>query len=715
MKKFLLALLLVANTICAQVTITMEQEGGVYKVPCVVNGAKMKFIFDTGAATVCLSESMAEYLLDNDYISKNDILGTGTSQVADGRIVDHVIINLKDIEIAGLHLKDVEAVVVEGQRAPLLLGQTAIQKLGKVSIEGNKLTIDNGTSDDVDIAIICLWIKCQYHGGMSDNITLNKFKELLNDNEQLKSYFDFTRENYPSLFEMSWKDFLNEINNLKLYGECKLISKDDIFNEKRMSFREKAQKYEEQGQYLLAAEAWEEYYKLNWGGNMSDYWSTAEGYTYSQQGEDAYNVGENYYEAKEYNKAISWLTKSANKGNRDAQFLLGLMYSNGEGCGKNNSTAVYWYQKSAEQNHAGAQCNLGDCYVNGIGVEKSIEEGFLWTHKAYVNGSNVAETNLHSYFQYYKSLAERGNTTAAFFVGYCYENGYGTTKNYYEAYKWFKISADTGDVDGMNHLAYLYYNGFGTLEDKSNAVFLWKKAAEQGDTSAQISLAQCYENGVGIEQDYLKAFNWYMLAADKDDVTAICEIGKMLLYGYGVKADYTKAKSYFDKAAQKEYEEAYYILGNLYWQGFGVEQNQRTAVDWWYKCSSDYINKRGINYLIANAWRDGKGREKNNEMHKVWINYYESSLEGLNELAYDLAIGRNGWKRQLSQAFVVINEAIKINPNEPNFYDSKGEFYSIQNNLEKAKEMWQKVKSIDPSFYTQYNTTLNKYIQKLSK
>jgi len=148
MKKILLTLLVVAcTTLSAQVTITMEQEAGVYKVPCVVNGAKMKFIFDTGAATVCLSESMAEYLLDNDYLSKEDFVGIGTSMVADGRKVNNVQVILKDIEIGGLHLKNVEASVVEGQRAPLLLGQTAIQKLGRVSIERNLLIIERGREE----------------------------------------------------------------------------------------------------------------------------------------------------------------------------------------------------------------------------------------------------------------------------------------------------------------------------------------------------------------------------------------------------------------------------------------------------------------------------------------------------------------------------------------------------------------------------------------
>lgn len=135
----------------ADTQIQMEEYGGVYRIPCTVNGAKMKFIFDTGASNVCLSLQMAEYLLDNDFISKNDILGTGTSSVADGRIVDHVIINLKDIEISGMHLTDVKAVVIESQNAPLLLGQTAIQKLGSIEINGPLLTIKNDLPDNETI------------------------------------------------------------------------------------------------------------------------------------------------------------------------------------------------------------------------------------------------------------------------------------------------------------------------------------------------------------------------------------------------------------------------------------------------------------------------------------------------------------------------------------------------------------------------------------
>ncbi len=50
---------------------------------------------------------------------------------------------IREIEIAGLVLRNVDAVVIHSQSAPLLLGQSAIQKLGKVSISGNTLTINS--------------------------------------------------------------------------------------------------------------------------------------------------------------------------------------------------------------------------------------------------------------------------------------------------------------------------------------------------------------------------------------------------------------------------------------------------------------------------------------------------------------------------------------------------------------------------------------------
>lgn len=707
-------LLMFANDMTfAQVTITMEQDGGVYKVPCVVNGAKMKFIFDTGAATVCLSESMAEYLLENDYISKDDILGLGASQVADGRIVDHVKINLKDIEIAGLHLKDVEAVVVEGQRAPLLLGQTAIQKLGRVIIDGNKLIIVYGiTHSDIDIAVECFYNDALRYGCLHESVSLERFTRVLNNETDLKSFYNYTQEKHcQNLYPLEWKweRFYKEVKDLTTTGNSNLVSESSIKYSKTLKLIRLADEYERNLQYILAAETREKLYHLSWDNYTGDVFIGSSPYS------DAFKIGMDYYYANEFAKSVEWLQYSANNEYADAQYQLGVMYLNGKGVTKNYSFAVHYLQKAADYENAGAQCDLGYCYANGFGVNASIEQGFKWTRKAYENGDKTAEANLSWYFNKFKSLAEGGNIGAAYYTGLCYYKGYGTSVNEHSAIKWFKIGAEGGDDVCQNYLAIMYDEGKGTNVDKISAIYWFKKSAEQGNINAQLNLAFMYKNGDGVEQDYLTAYYWYSKAAEHDVAEAFCEMGKMLLYGLGVKSDIVKAKTYFDRAAQKEYEEAYYILGNLYWQGWGTDQNYKTAVDWWYKCSRSYEDKRGIDYLIAVAWRDGKGRDKEIYYYHLWLSYCAHDVNGLNELAYDLAIGKNGWKKQISQALVVINEAIRLEPQEPNYYDSKGEFYSMQSNYEKAKEMWNKVKSLDATYYTKNNTELNKYILRQGK
>ena len=137
----------------AQTVIQMEDVGGVYKIPCTVNGLKLKMIFDPGASNVCLSETTALMMLENDYLSVKDIKGNGKSTVADGSIVNHTKIILKKVQIGEKVLNNVEAVVIHGQDAPLLFGQTALRKLGHYTISGNRLILgsDNNSSQKTEM------------------------------------------------------------------------------------------------------------------------------------------------------------------------------------------------------------------------------------------------------------------------------------------------------------------------------------------------------------------------------------------------------------------------------------------------------------------------------------------------------------------------------------------------------------------------------------
>ncbi len=143
MKNFLISIIYFAVCLVsyAQTEIQMEKEGGVYKVPCIINGLKLKFIFDTGASNICISENIANMMLENGYLNAEDIKGSSSAQVADGRIVNNTKIILKNVQIGTSKLSNVEAVVIHNQTAPLLFGQSALSKLGKYSIYGDKLII----------------------------------------------------------------------------------------------------------------------------------------------------------------------------------------------------------------------------------------------------------------------------------------------------------------------------------------------------------------------------------------------------------------------------------------------------------------------------------------------------------------------------------------------------------------------------------------------
>jgi len=104
MKKVLLGLFLffiVNSNLFSQTVIKMKREGGISIIPCKVNGLNLNFIFDTGASNVSLSMTEATFMLKNGYLSESDILGTNKFSDATGKISEGVIINLKEIEIAG--------------------------------------------------------------------------------------------------------------------------------------------------------------------------------------------------------------------------------------------------------------------------------------------------------------------------------------------------------------------------------------------------------------------------------------------------------------------------------------------------------------------------------------------------------------------------------------------------------------------------------------
>lgn len=118
--------------------IKMKKENGVYKIPIMVNGIKMYFIFDTGASLISISNVEASFLYKQGKLSEDDFIGSANFIDANGDISEGAIIRLREISIGNRTLNNIEASVVNNSQAPLLFGQSALEKFGKISIDYNK-------------------------------------------------------------------------------------------------------------------------------------------------------------------------------------------------------------------------------------------------------------------------------------------------------------------------------------------------------------------------------------------------------------------------------------------------------------------------------------------------------------------------------------------------------------------------------------------------
>ncbi|HVS88791.1 MAG TPA: tetratricopeptide repeat protein [Candidatus Acidoferrum sp.] len=95
----------------------------------------------------------------------------------------------------------------------------------------------------------------------------------------------------------------------------------------------------------------------------------------------AYEQG--WFGKTDFQEALKWLRKAAAHGNPDAQNSLGQMYEEGEGVKENYVLAAKWYRKAADHlpDLGGAgqgRNNLGLLYLDGLGVQKNYVQAYMW-------------------------------------------------------------------------------------------------------------------------------------------------------------------------------------------------------------------------------------------------------------------------------------------------------------------------------------------------
>ena len=152
-----------------------------------------------------------------------------------------------------------------------------------------------------------------------------------------------------------------------------------------------------------------------------------------------------------------WYYRANEQDDADAQYMLGVMYEEGDGVPQDAAEAVRWYRRAAEQGHADAQSSLGDMYDEGRRVPQDDVEAAYW----------------------YRQAAEQGDAYAQYALGFMYAEGQGVSQDHAEAVRWYR------------------------------------RAAEQDHAHAQLMLGDLYDDGRGVPQDYIQAHKWFNLTASR--------------------------------------------------------------------------------------------------------------------------------------------------------------------------------------------------------
>ena len=120
-------------------SISMTKKGGVYEIPVTINDVlKLNFIFDAGAADVSISPDVALTLIRTGTINDKDFIGTETYRFADGTSAKSKVFIVREIQLGNKKIYNVRASISSSINAPLLLGQSVLNKFGKVTINYTK-------------------------------------------------------------------------------------------------------------------------------------------------------------------------------------------------------------------------------------------------------------------------------------------------------------------------------------------------------------------------------------------------------------------------------------------------------------------------------------------------------------------------------------------------------------------------------------------------
>ncbi|KAI8984482.1 hypothetical protein BDF20DRAFT_860235 [Mycotypha africana] len=279
---------------------------------------------------------------------------------------------------------------------------------------------------------------------------------------------------------------------------------------------------------------------------------------------------------KDLSKAFQYLKTSARAGYHDAQYLLGMMYRQGnipelsEPCSpsskntnrharklRHEKEAFRWIRRAATQGMHTAITQIAHCYEEGIGtaVNHALATEY-YSIAVKIAGKHLPSAQL----TYARFLHKSGHYSKALELYLLAAGIHGSTLNTVPSSPVIARVAKR-----MVALIYLDKSDTTTPYEPKEALDLLFSLADcpEGDADAHYWIAVCYEEGVPdvLAVNLQKAYEHYLISAHLGSSDSLFQVGYMLCKGIGVKEDKGAAFSWFQRSADRNHADALFYVG----------------------------------------------------------------------------------------------------------------------------------------------------------
>ena len=126
------------------VAVPFIESGGVKYIEVELNRTfTVRMILDSGCSGALISVAEAQHLYSKGVLTDEDFVGKSKSMIADGSVVENMVVNLREVIIGGkIICPNVQATVSSNAQAPLLLGNEVLNRTASYTVDNQNKTIN---------------------------------------------------------------------------------------------------------------------------------------------------------------------------------------------------------------------------------------------------------------------------------------------------------------------------------------------------------------------------------------------------------------------------------------------------------------------------------------------------------------------------------------------------------------------------------------------